>query len=56
MIEPKKGDIGRRVTYRRGKDNAEFGIINSFNNHSVFVIYDTKIASQGTRREDLTWG
>jgi hypothetical protein len=54
MIEPTQKDVGRKVIYKPGL-NDEVGIINSFNDHVVFVRYNGSIHSQGTRREDLQW-
>lgn len=55
MINPKKEDIGRNVTYK-SYNTKEFGVITSFNDSGVFVRYGTNTQSQHTRREDLKWG
>lgn len=39
-IEVTEEDIGRGVFYTDGKGNREFGMIKSFNNCYVFVVYN----------------
>lgn len=55
MINPKKEDIGKIVYYKQGTQEYEFGIITSFNDSYIFVMYDGDIHSKATRREDLEW-
>ena len=53
MIEPTRGDIGRKVVYSaQGYLPAE-GVISSINDTYVFVRYGTSAHSQATYREDL---
>ena len=62
MINPTKQDFGRRVVYvpthangSFGHPDVECGRITSFNDHSVFVLYDGDANPKGTYREDLHW-
>lgn len=58
MIEPTESDIGREVTYTGNTypgGKPEFGVITSFNAHTVFVRYDGKRNAQGTNPSDLEW-
>lgn len=58
MIEPTKGDIGRKVIYtgnRSWKGQDEEGVITSFNDHTVFVRYGSDVHPKGTLRSDLEW-
>lgn len=54
MIEPTGEDIGRQVAYLNGHASGQ-GVVTSFNEHVVFVLYRGDIASKATRREHLFW-
>jgi hypothetical protein len=58
MIAPKQEDIGRLVIYtgNRGWGGPiEEGVITSFNDAAVFVIYRGKLHPQATSHADLEW-
>lgn len=58
MIEPTKDDIGRSVIYTGNPypgGKIEEGVITSFNEHWVFVLYGAEKHSKGTSRRDLEW-
>ena len=58
MINPKPGDQARTVLYwpriiNRGKP--EMGVLKSWNDHVVFVVYKLGGPGIATNRADLTW-
>jgi hypothetical protein len=58
-VEPTSADIGRLViytgnTYPGGKP--EEGVITSFNERVVFVLYRGDLHSKATSPADLEWG
>ena len=62
MIDPQDGDEGRKVIYTGGAGEQETGIVSSWNDHAVFVRYQSnyspfqyKLQPQATNREDLRW-
>lgn len=71
MIDPKTGDQGRVVVYWRRRRDAEdggvrraghdglwimeTGVVSSWNERYVHVLYDGDRAPKATLREDLRW-
>lgn len=56
MIEPTEKDIGRNVVYRpRPGVQGEDGVIRSFNDSVVHVLYRGDLHAKATDRRDLFW-
>lgn len=62
MIDPTPNDIGRAVTYvpshaglNLGHPDCEHGVVQSFNQHWVFVQYGDPFVAKATSRQDLFW-
>jgi hypothetical protein len=48
MIDPTEADIGRRVLYRNFEKDIGEGVVTSFNNRCVFVLYSNANAPKQT--------
>jgi len=58
VIHPTEADIGRQVYYTGNRypgGEIEEGVITSFNEHTVFVLYRGDLRAKGTSPEDLEW-
>jgi hypothetical protein len=58
MIEPTEADIGRAVVYTGNRypgGKLEEGVITSFNDSAVFVLYRGDLRAKATSHEDLEW-
>jgi hypothetical protein len=54
MIDPNKDDVGKTVIYHRN-GTRDVGVVESFNEHYVFVRYGTELNCKATLRADLDW-
>ncbi len=55
MIDPKPGDIGRKVTGGPAGTRAKKGEIISYDRGYVYVLWHGRCHAMATRRENLSW-
>jgi hypothetical protein len=58
VIEPTKDDVGRPVVYtghRHWGGPDFYGVVRSWNEKIVWVVFTGALHSQACRREDLKW-
>jgi hypothetical protein len=58
VAKPTEADIGRRVAYTGNRYPGgvwEYGTIQSFNDATVFVLYEGKKRNEATSPADLMW-